>query len=56
VWSSRSFRSCGDSHIVIDTTTSVMHPPKITDGTVPIIRAVTPDSNAPISFEDQMKI
>src|SRR5207237_7084321 len=49
-------RNSFDQIAVIATTISVMNPPKRTDGTVPISRAVTPDSNAPISFDEPMKI
>ena len=37
-------------------TTTVMAPPTITEGTVPSRRAATPDSKAPISFDEPMKI
>ena len=42
--------------IVVITTASVMHPPKITEGMRPIIFAATPDSNAPSSLEEPIKI
>ena len=51
-----SSRSSGTFRAVAATTASVMHPPKITEGTVPINRAAAPDSNAPSSFELPMKI
>ena len=41
---------------VTATTTSVSAPPSTTLGTVPNSLAVTPDSNAPISFDDPMNI
>jgi hypothetical protein len=42
--------------MVVNTTASVIKPPKTTDGTNPINLAVTPDSNAPNSFDDPIKI
>ncbi len=35
---------------------TVIAPPTTTDGTVPSSRAATPDSNAPSSFDEPMKI
>ena len=52
----RSLRSCGTLSDTTNTVRIVMLPPNTTDGTVPIIRAATPDSKAPISFDDPMKI
>ena len=37
-------------------TTTVMTPPTTTEETVPSSLAATPDSKAPISFDDPMKI
>src|SRR6266540_1192250 len=55
-WISRNRRSGRDPIATAATTSSVIVPPKITDGTVPRSRAATPDSNAPISFDEPMKI
>ena len=55
-YSDRNRRTCGERHAVTATTSRVMQPPKITDGTTPSSRAATPDSNAPISFDAPMKI
>ena len=38
------------------TTVNVTQPPKTIAGTVPIKRAVNPDSNWPISFDEPMNI
>lgn len=38
------------------TITSVILPPKITDGTVPNNLAAVPDSKAPISFDEPINI
>src|SRR5205085_1908906 len=53
---SRIRRSAGERHMVMATTMSVMTPPKTTEGTVPRSFAARPDSKAPISFEEPMKI
>lgn len=42
--------------LVTSTTISVMIPPNTTDGTKPMILAVTPDSNSPISFDEPMNM
>lgn len=51
-----SFLNEGEVNIKIVTTTSVIKPPNITDGTTPISLAASPDSNAPISFEEPMNM
>ena len=51
-----SRRSFGASFAVAPTTASVMQPPNTTDGTSPSRRAATPDSNAPSSFDEPMKM
>lgn len=51
-----SFRIRGDMIETTDTISKVIVPPKITAGTVPRSFATTPDSNAPISFDEPMKI
>src|SRR6187397_1025535 len=53
---SRKRRSCGTRQDVTATTISVMAPPNNTAGTAPNNFAATPDSNAPISFDEPMKI
>ena len=49
------FLSFGALKEVKITTRSVIVPPKMTEGTTPISFAATPDSKAPISFDDPMK-
>ena len=48
-------RSAGKRAAVTLTTTSVASPPNTTLATAPISCAVTPDSNAPISFDEPTK-
>ncbi len=51
-----SFLNVGERIDVMDTTNIVIHPPKITEGIVPINLALTPDSNAPNSFDEPINI
>ena len=51
-----NFLICGANTKVAVTTTKVIHPPKITEGTVPISLAASPLSKAPISFDEEIKI
>jgi hypothetical protein len=46
----------GDRQAIIATVIKHTTPPKMTDGTTPISRAATPDSNSPISFEEPIKM
>ena len=46
----------GDVNNTIKTTSNVIIPPKTTEGTTPISFAARPDSNAPISLEEPMKM
>src|SRR5205085_832975 len=48
---SRTSNSSFERRQIQITVTSVSAPPKITDGTVPISFAASPDSNAPSSFD-----
>ncbi|HWU44474.1 MAG TPA: hypothetical protein VN132_13580, partial [Bdellovibrio sp.] len=52
----RVFFSSGASQATTPTTKSVIVPPKITEGTRPKRRAATPDSKAPISFDEVMNM
>src|SRR5439155_9886760 len=52
----RSVRKRGTTTPMIPTTASDATPPSTTAGTVPSSLAVTPDSNAPSSFDEPMKI
>jgi len=49
-------RNLGANFAVAATTESVITPPKITDGTKPMMRAAKPDSNAPSSLDEPIKI
>src|SRR5262245_24149147 len=49
-------RSLGTRAATSPTTPSEATPPRTTAGTVPRRRAATPDSKAPISFDEPMKI
>ena len=51
-----SFLNSGTIKAVTMTTRIVIAPPKITEGTVPRSFAATPDSKAPISFDEPTKI
>lgn len=51
-----NLRNFGANLAVRETTTSVKTPPIIIEGFSPNKRAVVPDSNAPISFDEPMKI
>src|SRR5208282_180690 len=52
----RKRRSCGAVQTATATLANVMHPPKTTDGASPISLAARPDSNAPIWFEERIKM
>src|SRR5688500_17311527 len=49
-------RSLGTSRAVSPTTARAAVPPSTTAGTAPTSRAATPDSNAPSSFDEPMKM
>ena len=51
-----NLRNTGFILAVLATTISVMIPPNATDGTKPISLAVIPDSKAPSSFDEPIKI
>ena len=51
-----SFLSFGAKRAVLATTSTVMIPPNTIALRMPIKSAVTPDSKAPISFDEPMKI
>src|SRR5262249_3712099 len=55
-WIRPSRRNWGAKAATSPTVTSVIAPPKSTEGTVPITLAASPDSNEPISFDDPMKM
>src|SRR5205823_9104944 len=56
LWRACKRRREGFFQATAATVTSVMIPPKMTEGAVPINLAATPDSKAPISLEEPMKI
>ena len=51
-----SFRNTGFILAVVPTTIKVIMPPNATEGIKPISLAVMPDSNAPNSFDEPMKM
>lgn len=51
-----NFRNTGFILAVVPTTIKVMIPPNATEGISPISLAVIPDSNAPNSFDEPMKM
>ena len=51
-----NFLNFGEIFATKPTIPIVMQPPKITEGIRPRSFAATPDSNAPISFEEPMNI
>lgn len=51
-----NFRILEENPNITATTTKVIHPPNITEGTVPINLAASPLSKAPISLLEEIKI